>query len=223
MAHSDPISEEALNVIAQRVSECPTPAGLAGFAKGKHLELGTTLSVWMLGLAATTERHNRLETVATRTSLWHHQLWHAGTATKFARSRPFGHQAEDWKVQAVTTSKIAEKIEHALAWVDKHVAGDPLVRLLIIPAYYLHALWLVTADSDQILIADRPKQYATLELDHLYSFSEFLAHLSLNRPREVFPKFDPRMALQDRFSTSLIMQAERRAQSANGFGNTAEH
>jgi hypothetical protein len=46
------------------------------------------------------------------------------------------------KVVEIAKSPIAEKIDEAVEWIDQNAKGDPLVRLLMIPSYFLTAFWL---------------------------------------------------------------------------------
>ena len=63
-------------------------------------------------------------------------------------------------------------------WIDEKVYDDPLVRLLIVPAYYVHALWLKKDDRSQLLIVDKPQQYRRLEQNYLFSSKDFLQALA---------------------------------------------
>lgn len=43
-----------------------------------------------------------------------------------------------------------------MKWVDQNAVGDPQTHLLVVPAYYLHALWLTgnACRSGQVLVMD---------------------------------------------------------------------
>ena len=62
--------------------------------------------------------------------------------------------------------------------VDQNVTGDPLVRLLVVPAYFLHTFWLEGDDGGKILVVHKPDQYTQLQYETLYTPREFLELLA---------------------------------------------
>jgi hypothetical protein len=142
------------------------------------LELTESFAVWTLGLDAVTKPNIDLSQLARQTGQWQHQIKIDGKAEAFARSMPLGPNATDWPVRALFKSHIAERIDEAIDWVDHNVQGDPLVRLLIVLAYHLHAFWLVEAGNSHILVVDMPSSYTTLQYRNLYTAKEFLETLA---------------------------------------------
>lgn len=177
MPHTDPISSDALKKIAQEIGLRVSETGLETLTANGTLELTASMEVWGLGLSALAEANKSLESLVFRTGSWHHQISHSGVAKEFARTEP-GATADGWTVQDLTTSPIAAQIDAALDWVDRNVRTDPRVRLLVVPAYYLHALWLQDAGQDQILIADRPDQYRQILYENLYPSTDFVQLLA---------------------------------------------
>ncbi len=90
------------------------------------------------------------------------------------RATPLGANAESWSVRELFTSEIAGKIDEAIDWVDRNVKGDPLARLLIVPAFHLHAFWLVESGKSHVVIVDMPRGFSKLEYRKLYTSREFL-------------------------------------------------
>jgi hypothetical protein len=183
MAHADPFPEEVLNSIAAQIGlRLILPSG------AERAELRETFSVWLLGLESTANWNQPIARLAVHTGQWHHQISTDGRANAFARSAPFGPTAADWSIsQVATDSAIAAKIDRAIEWVDKKVSEDALVRLLIVPSYYLHAFWLQTPEHGQIVVIDRPDSYTRLNLETLYIESEFLELLAKERHAEGIP------------------------------------
>jgi hypothetical protein len=61
---------------------------------------------------------------------------------------------------------------------DAIALDDPLVRLLICPAFYVHAFWLVGKGTSHILVVDMPNQFTHLKYTTLYPPREFLENLA---------------------------------------------
>jgi hypothetical protein len=177
MAHAETLPPDVLHMIAGQIGERLTQTGIQAMSANQALTLAESFPVWVLGLDATTRSDEKLADLATATGYWHHQIHHGGQAAEFARSTPAGPRAQDWQLAEITTSPIAARIAEAVEWIDQHVHGDPLVRLLLIPAYYVTAFWLAENEEDSIVIADIPDQYKDLQYQHRYSSKEFLDKL----------------------------------------------
>jgi hypothetical protein len=174
MAHTDAFPSDVLKSVAARIGpRLLMPPG------APPAQLRETFSVWALGLDATTRPGEPIAKLAKPTGRWHHQVSIGNQVRTFARSMPLGPTAADWTVSQITPdSPIAEAIDRAIDWVDKNVQGDPLVKLLIVPSYYLHAFWLKTDGADQILVVHKPDQYTRLKYESLYTPKEFLELLA---------------------------------------------
>ncbi len=174
MAHADPFPNDILKSVAEQIGpRLLLPPG------APPAQLRETFSVWSLGLDATTRPKEPIAKLAQPTGRWHHQVSIGNRARAFARSMPLGPAAADWSVSQITPdSPIAEAIDKAIDWVDQNVPGDPLVKLLVVPAYYLHAFWLKTDDADQVLVVHKPDQYTRLKYETLYTPRKFLELLA---------------------------------------------
>lgn len=178
MAHSESLPEQTLKHIASQIGERLSEAALKAEGAGVRLQIGESLPVWTLGLDATTRVDEDIRKLATNTGFWHHQILHGEEPKEFARSRPTGPRPDDWTVKEVVTSHIADRIGAAIVWVDRNYQRDAIARILIVPAYYLHALWLDDGNTSQIVVADKPKMYSKLEYEKLYTSPEFLRALN---------------------------------------------
>jgi hypothetical protein len=174
MPHSDPLPPDVLDVIATQLGDRLSSQALKAAGEGTVIALAETLPVWVLGLDATSQAEVNIESVAVATGVWHHQIRFGPDAKEFARSLPRGPKAEDWEVQDVTGSEIAANIQRALEWIIANVHDGSSVRLLIVPAYYMHCLWLQSERGSYIVLADRPDAYTLFEYSRLYSSEEFL-------------------------------------------------
>jgi hypothetical protein len=184
MAHSEPFPADVLGAVASDVGR-----RLPANAEWQAAEMRETFPIWMLSLDALRASEQPLRDLATRTGRWHHQINVAGRPRAFARSVPLGPSSDHWSVtQVADNSELAESIDRAIDWVDKHVQGDPVVHLLVVPAYYLHAFWMHEGDADSILVIDRPSDRQDLELEKLYTPDQFIQVLTQKPPpNERFP------------------------------------
>jgi hypothetical protein len=178
MAHSDVLPDDVIdNLAAQIGSEAGRTLG-AAILQRKTIEMTESFSIWALGADLVTKVDVDLSQLARQTGRWHHQIKVDGKAESFARSMPLGPSATDWSVRELFESEISQKIDDAIDWIDQNVQGDPLVRLLIIPAYHLHAFWLLDGTLSQVLVVDMPPSFTKLQYGRLYSSREFLETLS---------------------------------------------
>lgn len=192
MAHSDTLPIDTQKAIADQVgqrlasvvaaAQLPAPGGCGGPV------LGETFTVWVLGLDAVTRSNEDLGKLAVQTGRWHHQVRYGGRAQAFARSVPTGPNAGDWALTQLFESRVAERIDAAVDWVDQHVAGDPLVRLLVMPAFHLHAFWLLENGRSQVLVVDMPDGYTRLAYHTLYTPKEFLDALAREQHAQGVPQ-----------------------------------
>ena len=147
---------------------------------GAQIAMGLTLEVWVLEADATIiQPTDDLKQLARPAACWHHQVVINGVTESYARSTPFGAEPKSWRVVEIFESQLAERIDRAMGWVIENVPDDPLVRLLIVPAYELHAFWLITeAEVEQVFVIDCPAQFTNLRSDQLFeSQNRFLEAL----------------------------------------------
>jgi hypothetical protein len=124
----------------------------------------------MVGLADVGASRQPFETLAIPTGQWHHQIRYRGKARAFARSSAGA-------VDQLAESVLAEKIDAAIEFVDAKLPGNGVARLLVVPAYYVHAFWIHSPTQDDVVVIDRPEGSA-LQYQHLYRADEFLQALA---------------------------------------------
>jgi hypothetical protein len=180
MAYVDTLPNDVIDHVA---SEIGAKAGLLVLRETiraeQTLELTESFAVWILGADPDTKPSMDLSQLARQTGRWHHQIKIDGKPEAFARSMPLGPRAADWSVRQLFTSPIAERLDEAIDWVYHNVQeGDPLVRLLVVRAWHLHAFWLVEDENSRILVVDAPSSYTKLQYGKLYTSREFLETLA---------------------------------------------
>ena len=179
MPRVDSLSEEIIDRIAQEVQEL-LPEIVSDFGSlqlgSVEAELEETLSVWMLGGDSVLE-DTPLADLAARVPYWHHQVTLNDEPRMFARSAVLGARPEDVSVEEVSESYLASRIADGLSWVEKNVEENVLVRLLVIPTNFVHALWLEEDGVSQVLVVDRPDTAEELRMLHLYREQDFIAVL----------------------------------------------
>jgi hypothetical protein len=83
---------------------------------------------------------------------------------------------------------VAAKIDAAIGWADRHVKGRTTVRLLVVPAYFVHAFAVVRdnpptpAERYTAVLIDQPETYTRLEYEREYPLAEFLKLLAKEKP-----------------------------------------
>jgi hypothetical protein len=180
MAHSDELPRDTLNSIASQIGERLRSSArfrsMADAPGAARPEIAESFPVFVLSREAVAREGEAMEDLAQPTEYWHHQIRHGQESRHFARSRA-GDLVE------LAASSMPAGIARAAEWVDAHADGDPNVRLLSIPAYFITALWLHSPDRDAIVVADRPSAYSeTLETDKIYEASDFLTRVRRMRP-----------------------------------------
>jgi hypothetical protein len=178
MAYTDTLPNDVIDHVASEIGIKAGQFLVETIHAEQTLELSESFPVWTLGADAVTKPDMDLSQLAGQTGRWHHQIKIDGKPEVFARSMPLGPNAADWSVREVFTSQIAKKLDEAIDWVDRNVQGDPLVRLVIAPAWHLHTLWLVEDGKSHILVVDMPSSYTKLQYGNLYTSKEFLEALA---------------------------------------------
>jgi hypothetical protein len=187
MAHAEILPDQTLNLVAAEIGS--RIALLGGHFSGQAVELGETFSVWMIDAPSSTQNSPDVAQIATSTDRWHHQIKVAGKAAAFARSTQRGTGAQNWSVEAIVntlhpvahgqqTMGLAQRIDEAIEWIDKHVQGDPLVRLLCIPSDYLWMFWLTANAASHLLVVEKPERYVHLAYHTLYTSHAFFQALN---------------------------------------------
>ncbi len=175
MAHVDTLNSVTLETIASQVGKLyPTLAGEPGKLKAEAT-LAETLPVWFLGVDDIISGNNDVASIAQNTGRWHSQIRIGGVASAAARSIPLGGEATDWQVRQIFEGQYPQQIDREIDWVDENAAGDPLVRILEIPAYQITAFWLLNADkSSSVVVATIPETAQFLRKREVYSSQAFL-------------------------------------------------
>lgn len=152
--------------------------GVAGAAK---VTLNENVDIWQLPANLVTEPTNDLNLLAKPTGEWHLQVRAEDIPVAYARSSPIGFAPTDWLVDGVFQSDLAQKIDEVVTWIDANFQNDNiLVRLLVAPAYQLHAFWLIDQDEPSkqtIVIVDAPEEYLFQKPPATYSPQQFLDNL----------------------------------------------
>jgi len=181
MPHTYNISDEILAVIAEQLGTHISQLVSPDLLDRGSVEIMESFPIWTLGLdsvGAAFESGVDIQELASPTGRWHHQIRLGDSVTAFARSMPLGPSPNDWSVREVFASPIAAKIDNAIEWVDKISNYDPLVRLLIVPAYNTHAFWLTDNDyHSTIIIIDSPYSNYDNNQYHAMSSKEFIEYL----------------------------------------------
>lgn len=178
MAHAQQLPQDVLKHLASQLNSLLPQTIESTKLNRTPISLTETFPVWMLGADSVTKSDQPLEKLARRTGRWHHQIRFAGTADAYARSMPLGADAQSWDIREIYEGELAPQVDKAIDWIDKNVQDDPEVRLLVIPAYYTHAFWLVQPGNNQVVVIDAPKQYTNIQTQKVYTSREFLEALA---------------------------------------------
>src|ERR1044072_6625810 len=145
MAHSTNLSTQALDSLVRRIGDLIAEAAEPSLLNRTPIELRESFEVWMLGLDALMygAAHSRsLSQLARPSGRWHHQITFGGDAAAFARSSVSPTDPEQHIVEELFVLPLATRIHQAIDWIVNNAPGDPMVCLLTVRSYYLHALWL---------------------------------------------------------------------------------
>jgi hypothetical protein len=176
MATTDPLPDEAAAAVAAQVAAfLPTAA--------PDRELTESFAVCPVTAEQVRRPPADLAELVRPSGLWHHQVRTGAAATHFARSALSGFDPAEPQVQSVFESPIAGKIDEAITWADRNVRGRATVRLMVVPAYYAHALVIVPRDGEpSAVLADQPEGFKQLEYRRQYPLKEFLKLLAKEKP-----------------------------------------
>ncbi len=175
----------------------PRTIDALGLAETSKVTLNENVDVWQLPSNLVAEPSNDLNLLAKPTGEWHLQVKSEDIPVAYARCGPLGFAPTDWSVDAPTDqsvdaptdwsvdgvfqSDLAQKIDQAMAWIDSNFQNENiLVRLLVSPAYQLHAFWLIDQDEPSqqtIVIVDAPDEYLFQKPPQTYSPQQFLDSL----------------------------------------------
>jgi hypothetical protein len=191
VAHAPSLPRDVLLSIARQAGERLSLAML-GLPAGSTLAIGESFPDFMLSPTAVSTPDAPFGGLVTDTGAWHHQIRHGASSVAFCRSRPNDASAGDHRVVSVIrNAAVACRIDAAIQWIDRNVPGDPLVRLLHVPAYHVLAFWLHYPDRDAVVIANKPSKYDRLSLEHVYPAGDFLRALAQEESIRGVPPLEP--------------------------------
>lgn len=192
MAHAISLPDEVEDEVVKQIGELLPGQFIANPPAEGDVTLGETFEVWMIE-GDTSKWHTAyLRELARPTGYLHHQVYVRGNAMLYARSTPLSTAPGSWRVTEVFESELAEDIDKAIDAIDEiesDGADDSLVRLLVIPTYQTHALWLLRdSGDDQVFVLNRPPEFTSLSVfnslssDRLPNQGEFLEALHSVQP-----------------------------------------
>ncbi len=180
MAKTVKLSNELLGKIADDAANVFAAAGIE-FSKEDNPEIGESFALWSLPASAAIDNDPLKSAVPT--GKFHHQIYRRGRPNVFVYSQPFGLSPADWRVVAAFESEIPAAIDKAIDVVDNKIEMEGEVRLLVIPGYHLHALWVITAKHENfIVLAAFPAEYKKKIKVRVNSASEFFKVLGKLHP-----------------------------------------
>lgn len=134
----------------RKSSQADAGGEAAQFDAPAAFELGESFAVYLLGakdIEAGLLYGHDLSRLARATGRWHHQIKVGKRAVGFARCTCKGDA--DFEVQQIYHSELARRVDESITWLDEHekqhpydAKSDPVARLLVVPAYQVHAFWL---------------------------------------------------------------------------------
>lgn len=192
MLRNDAVDNAALNKVADDIGELideTAPSALFEFEglneslQWTSYEMTDTFAVWMIDYDEVMSYRQGSDAFSMPKSIdrWHHQIRQGGTATGYARSA--GAQPDAEGLREVVGSELAARIDAAITVLDdlekKDTAlaeEDWVVRLLVIPAYQVHAFWLVNeaSQTSRVLIIDGPAQLERVARQELISLESLI-------------------------------------------------
>jgi hypothetical protein len=191
MAHSDKVPDKALRDVAAQLGEIigdvlPQSQLLSAMGEPSMTpppDLGETFAVYRLdpvGVSKFQETGSDLLHLAKPTGRWHHQIVVDGRGEAFARSTAAKMDQGNASLRGLFVSPLATRIDNAIRWINENVGGDPLVRLLVAPAYQIHAFWLVYEGQPEskVFIIKAPSRFSGLKRSRLLKSRQFLKTLS---------------------------------------------
>jgi hypothetical protein len=182
----------------------PSADHLSDNAPSSPFKLQDTFAVYRLGAKSIKNPDNAnidIAALAKNTWRWHHQIKVDEQPVAFARTCA-SEQAGAYDVCQFFVSDLSGAVDDAITWIDKYEAKhpeyaetEPLVRLLVVPAYNVLAFWLLkqkTGQSD-LLVIDALPELVELKRDQLLSSAEFLKAFTEHDPITgvVFDDEDP--------------------------------
>ena len=179
MAHAKRLSPEAASRLISHLGDLLSQPHV-GVASNVHPQLGESFEIFELDpshIPAAASSGVGIETLLRKSSLWHHQIVLSDGTYRFARSREPHTTKEQWQVQGVFSSPLAQAVADAVKRIDRERPGaDIETRLIFAPAYHLHAFLLKGPERSEVFVIDG--DFAPqLEAGRFYSERDFLTRL----------------------------------------------
>jgi hypothetical protein len=188
MAKPDHLEPAVLRSVANQLSHfLAAPRGLMPLALGaiRKPELAESLAVCFVTAAQVTNPPADITVLARPSGLWHHQVWTEAGPTHMARSNQQGFSGVELEVSQLMESPIVAKVDAVVDWIDEFLTDDDAtIRLLLIPAYYVHALLIVRGDKLSAVLVDQPTTFTQLKYEKEYTLKQFLKRLAKERISE---------------------------------------
>ena len=185
------LPDDVLDSITKKVGDRLSRILPATLGSDTSIRLHETIDIWTLDNDALIQPTDDLIRLAKRTGRWHHQIKVNNVPQAYAQSLPQGADPDTWLVVGVFSSDLAKKIDEVVDFIDhndlinKRIAADAIVRLLVIPTYYLHAFWLLDDKNQIIVIIEALSENERLPSKRVFlSSSEFLSELRSIRPAQ---------------------------------------
>jgi len=163
--------------VAKQIAKCATLSARTAQLSNREVHLAEEFEVWKLLPKAFAKPDARLAKLAKPTGYWQHLVRHGGAARELAssiRDKATGK----WKVHSIGSSILAEKLGKAVQWLDHNDHSDCVVRILLVPTFSLHALWLFCEANDRVVLFDSMRTVQGLVFEKIYAGAEFLVAIS---------------------------------------------
>lgn len=213
MLRPDSVSTSALKQVADDIGELigsplldfSLATDINGPSESHSYDMTEHFAVWVINydnLMLAADEKRSANTIPNPTHRWHHQIRKNDRVTGYARST--NSESDDLALCQFFDSEIAENIDHAISLLDELEQSatfirdhDWVARLLVVPAYQVHAFWLVSEQSDEsfVLLIDGPPQLDVISRKELIDLESFLALLGKLQPARgltasVYPDFN---------------------------------
>lgn len=204
MLRPDAVETKALEQVADDIGELiagPTIPVSLDFSSGDEpgasaesasYDMTEHFAVWVINyddlMQPADEKASAIK-IPKPTNRWHHQIRKGGKVTGYARSAE--SESDALALRQFFDSEIASDIDNAITVLDQMERSNPLfsesdwvTRLLVVPAYQVHAFWLVNETSDQslVLLIGAPSQLEGTSRKELISLESFVALLRQLQP-----------------------------------------
>ena len=163
--------------VAKQIAKCATLSARIAKSSNHPVHLAEEFEVWKLLPKAFAKPDARLAKLAKPTGYWQHLVRQGGVVLELASSIR-DEATGKWKVHSLGSSILAEKLGEAVKWLDRHDHSDSVVRILLVPTFSLHALWLFGEANDRVVLFDAMRTVQGLVFEKIYGGAEFLGAIS---------------------------------------------